>query len=160
MAWSQYVLAQKVDLFFSSETNPFRSVEVCPSILHHFNRKVLRLRALGTDAVRFNAMSKEDVKESLTKLIEKTFQFRPTIENFSQPQWSQLESHLGCYSNTVTHPVGADTMADFYQQLGEPIADGFYFAGAAYMASHCGYVTGAYYTGQKVANEIRKNRLN
>jgi len=61
---------------------------------------------------------------------------------------------MGCYSNTITRPVGDFSISEFYSRLSEPINGSFYFAGAAYLPAHSGYVTGAYYTGKNVAQKI------
>ena len=137
-----------------SDSNPFRSVEVCHSVHHHFNRKVLLFRTMGDNAIQFNKMSREKIEESILYVLNKTLDVQPRILNISHPQWSQIDQFMGCYSNVAIHP--GMTGPQFYAELVKPICEGFYVAGDAFDYHHAGYVTAAHKTATLAAHDIAK----
>ena len=91
-------------------------MEVCHSLLHHHHKKVLVFRTVGENAIRFNKMSREEAMDAIRYVLRTALDFQPTILNFSQPKWSEMENFLGCYSNVAIHP-GMEGKAGFRNSL-------------------------------------------
>ncbi|CAH1802895.1 unnamed protein product, partial [Owenia fusiformis] len=103
----------------------------------------------GTESQRVEMLSDNEIKSEAMVVLRSMYGDKiPDPTAILVSRWAYNSATLGSYSNW---PIGFDE--DNHAKLKEPVGH-LFFGGEHTNGPHCGEVTGAYYAGVDVANEV------